>query len=106
MIICQVDARFYAMGEKDIEQELKVIEEVLAVIGGELIHANVSMSHGCLVAYVRAESELLVSDIFDASCFTVDNITYLKPSHEIHTDANISICYPPCSTKASAWLEA
>lgn len=82
MIICQVDAGFSAMGKEDIEQELKAVEEVFAVMGGELVHADVSMGHGCLVAYVRAESELVVSDIFDASHFTVGSITYLKPSHE------------------------
>ena len=81
MIICQVDARAASMGKEDIEQELRVIGNVLAAIGGELIDADISMRHGHIVAYVRAESELVVNDIFEASFFSIDQIVYLGPIH-------------------------
>jgi hypothetical protein len=86
MTIYQVDAQVSAMGKEEIEQELKVIEDVLAVIGGELIDADVSMGYGYLIAYVRAESELLVSDLFEASFFTVDQISCLGPLNRIYRD--------------------
>lgn len=93
MIICQVDARFSAMGQEDIEQELKVIEDVLTAFGGELVYADVNMNHGRLVAYARAESELMVSDILEASYFTVETITYLKNLHS-HKPSQM-----PCPTE-------
>lgn len=92
MIICQVDAQVLAMGKEDIEQELQAVGEVLAAIGGELIHADFSMGHGYLVAYVCAESELVVSDIFDASYFKVESILYLKPSCVDYPHLNLHQC--------------
>lgn len=84
MIICQVDMQVQAMGQEDIEQELKVVGEVLAALDGELLGAEVG--DGFIVAYVCAESELVVSDLFEASHFTVERIAYLGPSHEAHLD--------------------
>jgi len=96
-----------------------VIEDVLAVIGGELIDADINTRHGYLAAYVRAESEFVISDVFEASFFTVDQITYLGPIHEAYSDVNRSEgqgswqCRPAqpaklqsvasTSTRASAW---
>jgi hypothetical protein len=103
MTIYQVDAQVSTMGKEEIEQELKVIEDVLAVIGGELIDADVGMGHGYLIAYVRADSELLVSDLFEASFFTVDKITCLGPLHRNYIDY-----YRPAQSFSppSAWLQA
>lgn len=74
MIICQVDAWFATMGKEEVERELKVLEEVLAAIDGELIGAEVRMAQGRILAYVRAESELVVGDIFEASHFNAEGI--------------------------------
>jgi hypothetical protein len=88
MIICQVDAWLCAMGHEDIERELGLLGEVLAALDGELIGAEVGTDQGRLVAYVRAESELVVSDIFEAFQFTVERIAYLGWSHETQIDLN------------------
>jgi hypothetical protein len=88
MIICQVDAWLTAMGKDDIEQELGLLGEVLAALDGELIGAEVGTDHGRLVAYVRAESELAVSDIFEAFHFAVERIACLGWSHETQIDFN------------------
>ena len=84
MIIFQVDAQVSRMGKEDIEHELKVIEDMLAATDGKLIKAAVSMDDRYLVACVCAESNWMVSDIFDASDFTVEKISYLGLSHEAH----------------------
>lgn len=85
MVIFQVDAWFSAMAKEDAEQELKVVAEVFAALEGELIGAEVGLQ-GRLLAYVRAESELMVSDVFEASHFTVEQIVYLGWSHETSID--------------------
>ena len=77
MIICQVDAWFSAMGKEDVERELKVVEEVLAAIDGQLLGAEVRTAQGRILAYVRAESELVVGDVFEASYFNVERIARL-----------------------------
>jgi len=86
MIICQVDAWLSAMGKEDAERELALLEEVLAALDGELIGAEVGADSGRLVAYVRAESELQVSDIFEVFHFTVERIAYLGWPHEARVD--------------------
>jgi hypothetical protein len=86
MIICRVDAWFSAMEEKDIKEELKVVEKVLAALDGELIGAEVGTAQRRLVVHVRAESELVVSDIFEASHFTVEHIACLGWSYETPVD--------------------
>jgi hypothetical protein len=86
MIICQVDAWLSAMGKDAIERELGMLEEVLAALEGELIGAEVGTDLGRLVAYVRAESELQVSDVFEAFHFAVERIAYLGWSHETSVD--------------------
>lgn len=89
MIICQIDARFSAIDKEDVEQELKVIGDVLAAIDGELIHADISMGHRHLVAYLRVESELVACDIFEASYFAAESIVYLGPSRESHSHVKL-----------------
>jgi hypothetical protein len=86
MIMCQVDARTIVMGQHEIQQELKIITDVLQAIGSELVDADVNSSDGTLVAYVRAQSELVINDVFEASFFKVDSITYLGPIHEPYND--------------------
>jgi hypothetical protein len=86
MIIFQVDARVSAMGKEDIEQELKVLGEVFVALDGELIGAEVGMERQLLVAYVRAESELVVGDVFEASLFPAEQIVCLGWAHEAHVD--------------------
>jgi hypothetical protein len=86
MIICQVDAWLSGMRKEDIERELELLGEVFAALEGELIGAEVCVDHGRLVAYARAESELVVSDIFEVFHFTVERIAYLGWSHGTHVD--------------------
>ena len=86
MIICQVNAMFSGMEKSDIELELKVIEDILEVVGGELIDADVSMAHGHLVAYARVESKMVAKDIFEASRFVVENISPLGRLHQDYSD--------------------
>lgn len=86
MIICQVDAWLYAMTKQDIERELELLGEVLVALEGELIGAEVSMDQGHLLAYVCAESELVVNDIFEVFHFTVERIACLGWAHETHID--------------------
>jgi hypothetical protein len=88
MIICQVDARVSGMGKEDIERELRLLEDVLAALDGELIGAEVGVDQQSLVAYVRAESELIVGDIFEASNFTAERIAYLGQALDTPIDAN------------------
>lgn len=90
MIICQVDAILSGMDKEDIEQELQLVGDVLEALEGELLCAEVRTDQNSFVAYVCAESELVVSDIFDACCFTVEQILYLGPAHETHIDCNRS----------------
>lgn len=112
MIICQVDANFSAMDKENVEQELKVVGEVLAAIDGELIHADISMGHRHLVAYLRVESELLASDIFEASYFAAESITYLGPSRESHSHVKLLKILPvrdrqiPCGSGLPAFASA
>jgi len=86
MIICQVDARVSTLGKEAIERELGVLEEVFAALDGELIGAEVGVEWQRLVAYVRAESELVVSDVFEASLFAAERIVCLGWSHEARVD--------------------
>lgn len=88
MIICQVDARASGMGKEDIERELRLLEDVMAALDGELIGAEVGVDQQSLVVYLRVESELIVSDIFDASDFTAERIAYLGQAIDTHIDAN------------------
>lgn len=88
MIILQVDARVSSMRQEDIEQELQLLGEVLAALDGELISAEVNGDQQSLVAYVCAESELMVSDVFEASYFIAERIVYLGPSPDTHIDFN------------------
>jgi hypothetical protein len=88
MIICQVDASVSAMGKEGLEQELRLLEDVLNALEGELICAEGRMGGPGFVAYVRAESELAASDIFEACGFAVEQIAYLGPSHDAHIDCN------------------
>lgn len=88
MIICQVDAVVSNMEKKDIERELRLLEEVFAALDGELIGAEVGIDQRGLVAYVRAESELVVSDVFEASDFTAERIAYLGPAPDTAIDVN------------------
>jgi hypothetical protein len=74
------------MRKEDIERELELLGEVLASLDGELISAEVSASQDRLLAYVRAESELAVNDIFDGFDFTVERIAYLGWPHEKPVD--------------------
>jgi len=88
MIICQVDAILSGMDKLEIEQELQLVGDVLEALEGELLCAEVRTDQKSFVAYVRAESELVVSDIFDACCFTVEQILYLGPAHETDIDCS------------------
>lgn len=81
MIICQVDARISDMSMEEIEQELELLGEVLAALDGELISVEVCPERRSLTAYLRSESELVVSDIFEATGFVAEQIVYLGPSH-------------------------
>jgi hypothetical protein len=90
MNIFQIDTRISAMSKNDIEQELGVIGDVLAAVGGELIGAEVRANprHQVtyLMIYVRAESELMVSDIFECSYFSMGRISCLNSAADILTD--------------------
>lgn len=86
MIVCQVDAWLCAMRKEDIERELELLAEVLASLDGELISAEVGASQDRLLAYVRAESELAVNDIFEVFHFTIERIAYLGWPHETPVD--------------------
>lgn len=88
MIICQVEARVSGMEKEDIERELRLLEDVLAALDGELIGAEVGVDQRSLVAYVRAESELIVSDIFEASDFTAERIAYVGPALDARVDTD------------------
>ena len=88
MIICEVDAWVSSMEKEGIEDLLRLTEEELAALDGELIGAEVGMGHGRLVAYVRAESELVVNSIFEVCGFTIERVAYLGPSPETHIDFN------------------
>jgi hypothetical protein len=88
MIICQVDARITGLAMEDVDEELRLLGEVLAALDGELIGAVVYREQQSLVAYVRAESELAVSDIFDATHFAAERIAYLGPGAEAGLDFN------------------
>jgi hypothetical protein len=109
MIICQIDAQISGMNREDIEHELKVIEDLLMLSGGELIDADISLRHSCLVAYVRAESELIVNDIFEASVFIVDQVFYLGPLHASYREFESPVRKPAVTQNAqpsvTAWLD-
>lgn len=78
MITCQVDAKVSGMGQEEIGQELLLLGEVLAALDGELLSANAD-GLGSLIAYVRAESEMLIYEVFEASRFIAERIAYLGP---------------------------
>lgn len=86
MIIFQVDAWFSAMEHEDIKQELKVVGEVFAALDCGLVAAEVGEGH--LLAYVSAESELVVADVFEASLFNAERIASLGWSHEARIDVD------------------
>lgn len=86
MIICQIDARIPGMGREEVEEELALLGEVLAALDGELVGAEVSADGAGLTAYARAESELALSDIFDATPFAAERIAYLGPAAGVRLD--------------------
>lgn len=101
MIICQVEARFpSAMSMEEVEQELKLIDDVLEAIDGNLIGAKVNMPNRRILAYVRAESELMVGKIFASSYFTADRIAGLGWQQE----ALEGIEYCGRSVNEETWL--
>lgn len=80
MIICQVEACFPpTMGMKEVEQELKLLDDVLEAIGGELIGAKVNMLDRRILAYTRTDSEsgLMAEKIFESSYFSAERIACL-----------------------------
>ena len=86
MIVCQVDAWLNAMRKEDVERELDLLGEVMEALEGELISAEVSADNTRLLAYLRVESELQASDIFEVFHFSVERIACLGWSAEPRAD--------------------
>lgn len=90
MIVCQVDAQFFRMGEEHIEQELMLIKDVLEAIGGKLLDAFFDANLGYVVARVCAGSELMVSDLFECTAFSIEKITYLGVYNKARRDSGLA----------------
>lgn len=98
MIIYQVEAEISGMTVEKIHQELSIVDDILAIMGGGLTAAEVMADSMVIKLFLRARSIQDINDILEACDFVA---RWIKPS-SLDTASEALEC-PPDPTEDLAF---
>lgn len=84
MMIYQVEADVGEMDREQLDQELRVVDEMLALAGGRLFCAEPTACPGLLNLYLCIKGRQAVTDILEASDFSVRQIRLVGRPRETY----------------------
>lgn len=86
MLIYQVEAHAGGLSRAQINQELGVVDDMLALAGGGVLCAEPTVRPEWINLFLRAGDEGCVADILEATEFSAGRITALGKAHETYVE--------------------